>query len=291
MLQDAVPWGKFNWPHTHRVNLNMNCAGWGRSVVRTHGSSTSCTSGSCRSTRLPIFACSARTPQSQYSPPASPASHPLLLPCFLLLKCCFMSPGKQLDMKLSLFSVCLCVRDRQQHMCVCVCIWCVHKIFLNWSLQHKSNKIKSFLPGDKWQSHRRSRQRQQAARSSQKDAPCKLLSINLFTLKPCQRAVSRLPGPGRRNTKDLWQIAEILAAAQLEQLLQPERFNCLPDNLESTQSSVFVCVCVCEYAPPPLARCYQATGTMIWYQHLASYRPLENGIAAQTNRTEHTQHS
>lgn len=123
MLQDAVPWGKFNWPHTHRVNLNMNCAGWGRSVVRTHGSSTSCTSGSCRSTRLPIFACSARTPQSQYSPPASPASHPLLLPCFLLLKCCFMSPGKQLDMKLSLFSVCLCVcvRDRQRHMCVCVC--------------------------------------------------------------------------------------------------------------------------------------------------------------------------
>lgn len=100
------------------------------------------------------------------------------------------------------FSVCVCVRDRQRHMCVCLCIWCVHKIFLNWSLQHKSNKIKSFLPGDKWQSHRRSRRRQQAARSSQKDAPCKLLSINLFTLKPCHRAVSRLPGPGRRNTKD-----------------------------------------------------------------------------------------
>lgn len=150
--------------HTH-IQIALTC---GRSVVeggavRTHGSSTSCTSGSCRSTRLPIFACSARTPQSQYSPPAfpPPSSHPLLLPCFLLLKCCFMSPGKQLDMKLSLFSVCVCVRQTTAHVCVCecvcMCIWCVHKIFLNWSLQHKSNKIKSFLPGDKWQSHRRSR--------------------------------------------------------------------------------------------------------------------------------------
>lgn len=163
MLQDAVPSGKFNWPHTHTDSFNMwqECGGGGSSAnarqqhqlhvreLQVDSSSHFCLLGS----HSPIAILSSRLPP--------PSSHPLLLPCFLLLKCCFMSPGKQLDMKLSLFSVCVCVRQTTAHVCVCecvcMCIWCVHKIFLNWSLQHKSNKIKSFLPGDKWQSHRRSR--------------------------------------------------------------------------------------------------------------------------------------